>query len=167
LTIPVSFRSSLVSAVVIVSILAGCGGGPKDQSPQVLEGNGFVFAAPAGWDVARNARELSASKGEGLVSVRVFRLTRAYRPALFARASAELDRVARELAQGLKGRVTGQRTVIVDDRRARQYVVSYRGLLQVVTFVLVDRREYQLLCRRAADADDSACAGLVSSFSLS
>jgi hypothetical protein len=163
-----SFRSFILFGVALGSILAGCGGAATDQSPRVLGGNGFTFAAPAGWDVARRPGELSASGGKtDLVSVQVFRLTRPYRPALFGKAAVELDRVAGQLADGLDGHVTESRTVTVAGRRARQYVLAYRDLVQEVTFVLVDRREYQLLCRRMAKGDGGACVQLVSSFRLS
>lgn len=148
-------------------ILAGCGGGTRSQSPQRLDGNGFTFAAPDGWEVARKGERLWATGGASdLVSVQVFRLTHPYRPELFAEATGELDQVAGELARGLAGRVTESRTVTVAGHRARQYVVAYRGLVQEVTFVLVGRREYQLLCRREAKGDGGACDQLVSSFRL-
>jgi hypothetical protein len=163
-----SFRLSLaLCAASLAAILAGCGGGATGESPQVLNGNGFTYSAPTGWKVTRTDRKLAASEGRtDLVSVQVFPLTHAYRPALFAAASGELDRVAGELASGLRGKVTRSATVTVAGRRARQYVVTYRGLVQEVTFVLVDRREYQLLCRRASDADAAHCATLVRSFRL-
>jgi hypothetical protein len=162
-----SFRSIVaLSALAIVGLIqAGCGEGRKDVSSQVVEGNGFLFAAPAGWDVTRSARQLAAA-GEkpALVSVQVFPLTRAYRPALFEQASRELDRVAGDLARGLGGSVSSARTVTIDGARARQYELRYRDLLQEITFVLSGRREYQLLCRRKADAEGDACAQLVTSF---
>jgi hypothetical protein len=154
-------------AAALAAILAGCGGGAGSESPQVLDGNGFSFSAPTGWKVTRKERELAASDGRtDLVSVQVFPLTHRYRPALFDAATGELDRVAGRLASGLDGKVARSTTVTVAGHRARQYVLAYRGLVQEVTFVLVDRREYQLLCRRASDADAAHCAALVRSFRL-
>jgi hypothetical protein len=154
--------------VIAGLIQAGCGEGRKDGSSQTVEGNGFFFAAPAGWEVTRDGRRKLAVKGKesSLVSVHVFPLAKAYTPALFSRASRELDAVADDLARGLGGTITSARTVTIDGGRARQYEVRYRDLLQEITFVLAGRREYQLLCRRKADDGHDACVQLVSSFKL-
>ncbi len=148
-------------------ILAGCGGSGEGNSTQVLSGNGFSFAAPADWKVQRKARELAAAGREPeLVSVSVFRLARPYRPEMFAKVVPELDRVAGDLAKGLGGGVVSSKTVGVVGRKARQYEIRYAGRVQVTTFVLSGRTEYQLLCRRTVDGDAAACGRLVSSFRL-
>lgn len=138
-----------------------------------MKGNGFSFEAPGGWEVARKGRRVSAGGGgPALVSVDVIPLVRPYRPALFTRVATELDRVASEVAEGLAKRcdcdatVTAARTVTVDGRRARQYDVRYGDLVQEKTFVLDDRREYLLTCRREVNADRDACALLAASFKL-
>ena len=66
-------------------LLAGCGGGGRPGPDQAVPGNGFVFAAPAGWHVAGAPRQVSAAPdlgGDTLVSVSLFRLVGPYRPAL-------------------------------------------------------------------------------------
>jgi len=170
-----SFRSILVvGALVIVGLIqAGCGGAGKDGSSQAVKGNGFSFEAPGGWEVARTGRRVSAGGGgPALVSVDVIPLVRPYRPSLFTRVTAELDRVARDVAKGLAKRcdcdatVTASRTVTVDGMRARQYDLRYGDLVQEQTFVLDDRREYLLTCRRKVNADRDACALLTASFRL-
>jgi hypothetical protein len=164
-----SFRCSTAAvAAVLAAIVAGCGGGAEDSPPRVLDGDGFSFAAPAGWKVTRKEQEIAASDGDtSLVSVQVFRLTKPFRPTLFQAAATELDGVAARLAQGLGGRVERSGTVTVAGRRARQYALSYHGLVQEVTFVLDGRREYQLLCRRKSESDpEEACTSLVRTFRL-
>jgi hypothetical protein len=130
-------------------------------------GNGFTFAAPAGWEVKRSARTVAAEDGDvDRVQVTTFRLVKPYRPALFAAASRELDRVAEQLADRLKGRLTTRRTITVAGRKARQYVIDHDGTSQEITFVLRGRNEYQLLCRREDDGDGAACRLLVDRFAL-
>jgi hypothetical protein len=149
-----------------VLILAGCGGSGEEK-PQVARGEGFLFHAPGGWTVAHGKDSVRASHGDvDLVSVRRFQLVKAYRPALFAAASQELDRVAAQLARQLKGRVAAQQTTTVGGLKTRTYRVEYGDQAQEITFVLDGRREYQLLCRRKADGDDGACKQLVRTFRL-
>jgi hypothetical protein len=150
----------------VVLILAGCGGSGEEK-PQVARGDGYLFHAPAGWKIARDRDSVRASHGDvDLVSVRTFRLLKAYRPALFVAASQELDRVATQLARQLKGRVAARRTMEVGGRKTRSYEVRYGDQAQEITFVLDGRREYQLLCRRDADSDAAACDQLVRTFRL-
>jgi hypothetical protein len=101
------------------------------------------------------------------LEVRTFKLTRPYDDARFRNAARELDSVISRLAAQLEGQVTSRRTVRVDGRRSRSYVISYDGKTQEITFVLRDRQEHQLLCRRMANGDDAPCEGLLSSFVLS
>jgi hypothetical protein len=150
----------------VVLILAGCGGSGSEK-PQVARGDGYLFHAPGGWTISRGKDSVRASHGDvDLVSVRTFRLLKAYRPALFGAASQELDRVATQLARQLKGRVAAQRTMTVGGRKTRSYEVRYGDQAQEITFVLDGRREFQLLCRREADGDDGACEQLVRTFRL-
>jgi hypothetical protein len=152
--------------LLVVLILAGCGGGGK-REPQVVRGNGYRFEAPGGWNVTRTVRQAAASDGDvDRVEVTTFRLMRTYKPTLFVAAARELDGVARKLARELKGTVAGKGTVRVDGRRSRTYRIDYEGKTQELTFVLDGRREYQLLCRRDGDGDREACIRLVRTFAL-
>jgi hypothetical protein len=158
----------------LVSALAACGGGGGDE--RSVAGPGFTFSAPAGWDVETRGRSSSASPEEGataLVSVRVFRLARPYRPGLWETVEPELDRVAAELAEQLGGRIDSSATVVVDGRRAKRYDIRYERdgteVVERTAFVLEGRREFQLVCRyEAADEDEGprACAMLFSTLRL-
>jgi hypothetical protein len=97
----------------------------------------------------------------------VFRLVRAYDPARRAATSRELDRVADRVAAQLKGSVASRRSLEVAGLDARSYSVDFGGKVEEITFVLNGQREYELLCRRAAGADDAPCARLLASFALS
>jgi predicted Zn-dependent protease len=135
-----------------------------------LSGAGFSFDAPSGWKVTRSERVVQAADGDRAVSVTVFRLTHPYRPELWPRVVTELDGVARGLADQLRGTAADGATVTVAGRRARRYDVRFqrdgRDLVERITFVLEGLREYQLLCRYRAGADERACAALGSSFRL-
>ena len=140
-----------------------------------MHGSGFTFSTPVGWEVAQSPTGVSVSPQKGsetTVAVTVFRLVRPFRPALWKRASGELDGVADRLARQLHGTVEKQSTVHVALARARQYELSYErdgtSLRQRITFVLRGRREYELLCRwPAADGEPDACGLLTTSFKLS
>jgi hypothetical protein len=152
--------------------LAGCGGRPKPGAQQLLREAGFVIAAPADWQVARSPRQITSAPklgGDTLVSVTVFRLVRLYRPALWPKVAAELDRVATRLAAGQKAKLDASRTVHVLGQRSRQYDLSLpngdQPLKERITFFLFGRREFQLLCRwRKSDGEPSACGLLVRGF---
>jgi hypothetical protein len=161
----------LVAAAALA--LAGCGGGAGE--PSTVSGPGFTFSIPAGWDAQVVGRSASASPEEGareLVSVRVFRLARPFRPELWESVVPELDRVAGELAGRLGGSIESSETVVVDGRRAKRYDIRYdRDGTQVVertAFVLKGRREFQLVCRYEADDEEGprACDLLFSSLRL-
>jgi len=131
-------------------------------------GPGFAFEAPAGWVVTHHTDTAAASSGAvDRVEVRTFRLARPYDASRFQAAARELDGVISGIASQLEGKVTSRRTVVVDDRKARSYVVAYDGeKTQEITFVLDGRQEHQLLCRRLASADDGFCRALLESFAL-
>jgi hypothetical protein len=141
---------------------------------RTVRGNGFAVSIPAGWQVTQSPLGLSASASKGsdtTVSVTIFRLVRPYRPALWKRASAELDGIANLLARRLGGGVEARKTVRVGSARARQYELSYEhegtALRERITFVLRGLREYELLCRwRKADGEPQACGQLLASFTL-
>jgi hypothetical protein len=131
-----------------------------------------VIAAPADWQVARAPGQISTAPkpgGDTLVSVTVFRLVRSYRPALWPKVSAELDRVANELAGRQKAKLDTSRSVHVLGQRSRQYDLSLsngdRPLKERITFFLFGRREFQLLCRwRESDGQPDACGLLIRGF---
>ena len=132
-----------------------------------MTGDGFRFAAPAGWTVAQTARSSAASSGPvNRVEVQTYRLVRPYRAELFDAASRELDRIAGALAVQLHGRVASRATTRVAGRDARSYRIDYDSRVSEITFVLDGRREYELLCRRPAAAASDTCAAFVRSFAL-
>jgi hypothetical protein len=158
----------------LVVAIAGCGGG--DEGPQTVAGPGFTYSAPAGWNVDLRGRSGTATPHEGateLVSVRLFRLARPFRPELWESVVPELDRVAGELAQQLDGRIDSSAIVVVDGRRAKRYDIRYdrdgTEILERTAFVLTGRREFQLVCRyELADGGEGAeaCALLFSTLRL-
>lgn len=136
------------------AVLAGCGGGGA-AATQSVSGEGFSFAAPSSWKIVRTAGTVSVRNEGALLSVTAIGLRRAYRPELWPKVVPELDRVAAEFAQRERGKVTASRTVIIGGRRARQYDIDAPGARERVTFLLVGRREYQLLCTNAEDDCDA------------
>lgn len=154
-------------ALVLVVLVAGCGGDTTASSAQEVRGSGYAFEAPGGWDVTRSARTVTASEGnEGeSVSVTRFRLDRAYARRLAAQVTRELDSVAAALARKLGGRVERRTRPAIAGRPAWAYTLAgARDGTTRLGFVLVGRREYQLLCRGAGDGE--ACRGLFASFRL-
>jgi hypothetical protein len=133
-----------------------------------VTGNGYRFAAPAGWRVTHAARVTSAGKGEELVSVTVFPLGRPFGPELWAKTVPELDRVASQLAAQLGGRVKSLESGALAGHRSRSYDIAFtRGgndLVERIAFIFAGRREYQVLCRFSAD--DAACRDFRTSFRL-
>jgi hypothetical protein len=157
--------------LVLATLLAGCGSTPSDhEATRAVRGNGYAFVAPESWRVARSGRTVSASEGDKLVSVTVFRLARRYTPSLWAKVVPVLDGVAAQLAQGLGGRVDARETVVLAGRRARRYEIAFsrdgKDLVERIAFVLDGRREYQLLCRfaRGDDGAASTCSAFLASF---
>jgi hypothetical protein len=151
-------------------VLASCGGDGDGGSTQQIHGRGYVFSAPADWTVARTSREVSASKGIELLSVRRYPLLRAYRPELWGKVVPELDRAAEAVAQQQQGTVSDRQTVTIAGQRARRYDVEYehegKKLLERLAFVLRGKVEYLLLCRYESGGDTGACDGLLTSFRL-
>jgi hypothetical protein len=96
--------------------------------------------------------------------VTTYTLQKPYRPALFAAATTELDRIAAKLAAEAGGKLTEKQTVQVDGKEIR----AYRFGTTRIGFVLVGKREYQLLCELPPDGRDAdgACGLLFKSFSL-
>jgi hypothetical protein len=152
-----------------VLVLAGCGGKAAPKT-QILIGPGFDFTAPAGWTAKREARSAGASSGDRAVSVTVFALKRRFTAALWPKVVPELDRVAASLADQLRGRVNEGATVTIAGRRARRYDIAFsrsgKNFVERISFLLDGKREFQLLCRYPAGADEPACAALGSSFRL-
>lgn len=163
---------------VVVALAAGCGGGggssaESESASRQVSGTGFVFSAPADWQVARTARGATTrpDSGPALTSVTVLALRRRYRPALFARVARGLDRITTALAAQLKGKVVARRSVKVGGIRSRQYDVAYKrtgsDLIDRITYVLRGKSEYYLLCRwPAGDPPPPACAQLTSTFRI-
>ena len=106
-----------------------------------------------------------AASGRSEVSVQTFPLLKPYRPSEFAAVARELDRDAIELAAQAGKPLAASETTTVAGRKIR----AYRYGTTRIGFVLVDKLEYQLLCRLGSGGGDpdGACAMLFSSFSLS
>lgn len=131
-----------------------------------MHGPGSRFSAPPGWAVRRVGAAVSARKDGALVSVTVFRLVKPYSPSLFGRAARELDGVATKLAAQGGATLDERATTTVDGRKVRVYGFANDTVRTRIGFVLVGRREYQLLCERPAGKPDpdGACALLFASF---
>jgi len=153
-------RAKLLLAVVC--ILAGCGGAGSGTWQQV-QGDGFRYNAPAAWTVSGAA---ATNGAVDRVEVLVFRLVRPYDPVRRVAAVRELDRVAGRVAGQLKGVIASRRSLPVVGFDARSYTIRFDDKTEQITFLLQEQREYQLLCRRAAGADDGPCAELLQSFAL-
>jgi hypothetical protein len=164
-------------ALVLPLALAACGGGSKHVQPTanvVVKGPGFRFEAPSGW--ARTTTETAAqarldASGQTVVSATVFTLLKPYSPKLFAAAAKELDGVAAKLATQSRSTLSERKTVTVDGRLVRAYRLTAHPpsgppFDERIGFVLVAKREYQLLCRAPVGSGDpgGACALLYASF---
>jgi hypothetical protein len=161
-------------AFLLVLAASGCGGGgggSAETAPaagQEVKGPGFVFRAPEEWQKTVRATSASAQENPStLVSAVVLPLVKPYRIALFPQAAKELDRVADTYAANVKGTVSSRRTVEVAGRQAREYRIAHGGLVDLITFVLRGRRNYQLTCRwRESDGEPDACGQLAASFAF-
>jgi hypothetical protein len=151
--------------LALLFTLSACGSGTKTHpvSTRVVRGPGFSFSAPGGWSTNRTQQAVAVLSGTSRVSVTTYTLQKPYRPALFAAAAKELDGIAAKLAAEAGGTLTQKQTVQVDGRKVR----AYRFGSTRIGFVLLGRREYQLLCQLPPDGKDAAgaCALLFRSFS--
>jgi hypothetical protein len=162
----------VAGALLVVLAAAGCGDGGGGTTATVatggqeVRGPGFVFRAPEDWQSTVGATSATAKQDpSALVSVVVLPLVKPYRIALFPQVAKELDRVADTYAANLKGSVESRRTVEVAGRKAREYRIAHGDLVDLITFVLRGRRNYQLTCRwRESDGEPDACAQLAGSF---
>lgn len=125
-----------------------------------MRGEGYAVRMPADWQVRRHGRIVEAGSGKALVSVTTLPLPKAFTPALWREAVAEMDKRAAQYAEQVGTSVDRSRTITVAGQEARAYDLK-RDLR--LAFLLVDRREYVLYCRNAG----SACDTLFSSFQLS
>jgi len=147
----------------VLFILAGCGGSsqPAAVSGHLVQGPGFSFSAPTGWTVKRKPHALVASQGDSAVSVTRFTLLKPYEPKLFDKTAKELDGVAARLAAASGGKLDESTTTLVDGRRIRAYRYASKGTKMRIGFVLIGRREYQLVC---SGDTGGPCTLLFSSF---
>jgi hypothetical protein len=106
----------------------------------------------------------SASQDSQLVEVSTFPLVKRYDDALFGKVARELGVRMKEVAAALHGKVTHARTVTVAGIKSHSYAVTAGSSLLEYTFVLKDRREYQLLCRYPTGKSNSVCVQLLRSF---
>jgi hypothetical protein len=166
--------------VALAGLLAGCGGGggsategtTTQASGRHVVGPGFTFFAPESWAVSHDARSATVKPGGDeptLAQVTALALRSRYRPALYAKVSKELDAVTKSLAEKLNGKVIARRDVVTGGIKARQYDVAYEkggeGLVDRITFVLKEKREYYVLCRWLADrGEPEACGQLIRTF---
>src|SRR5690242_20250983 len=95
-------KPALVGLAAAVIVLAGCGGGGHRATAsdvKTVVGGGYRFSAPSSWSVSRTGREVTAiGDPVDLVGVTTFALARPYRPSLWTKAVAALDRTAAGLA---------------------------------------------------------------------
>jgi hypothetical protein len=172
-------RSRLIPvplAAVVAAVAVGCGGNgsasdvAEPVTVKTVSGPGFTFKADQAREIARTPRSVSVlpleSGSQELASVTIFPLVKPYRPALWPRAAAELDGVARRLAESLGGELEQQpKTVRIGGLRGRQYEIGYEhegvALRQQLTLLLSRRTEYQLLCRWEASTDTPEGCGIL------
>jgi hypothetical protein len=130
----------------------------------VLHGTGFSFSVPKAWRSFISTRVVRAASGRSEVSVQTFSLLRPYKPEQFAAVTKELDRDAQQLAAQAGKPLETRETTTVAGMKIR----AYRYGTTRIGFVLVDKLEYQLLCRLGSGGTDpdGACAMLFSSFTL-
>jgi hypothetical protein len=163
--IPGTSRAKQATLLCLLLILAGCGGSTRPKvRHQVVSGPGFRFQAPAGWHVARSAREASASHGSELVKVATFALVKPYSARLFDRVEGELAIRMQQLAAQTGGKVSASSTVTAAGIKSHAYDVTVGDHVDQYTFVLRGKREYQLLCRRRSSHGTEVCEALIASF---
>jgi hypothetical protein len=151
--------------LLAVLILAGCGGSSEPNAhPQVVRGRGFSFEAPAGWRVQHSVQGSAAARGSELVQVSTFPLARPYTPALFGRVARELRLRMQTIAHETNGTLTGMNTVTAGGVKSHRFDVKVDDHVDQYTFVLIGKREYQLLCRVQTSSSDAFCSDLLTSF---
>ena len=157
--------------LAVLFILSACGGSAKPSTVRsaVEHGPGFSFSVPRDWNVRRTGTSVAARKGSSLASVSVFTLQKPYNAALFDQAAKELDGVAAKLAAQAGAKLAERMTTTVDGRKIRAYRFANDSMQTKIGFVLVDKREYQLLCEMSAGTSDpdGACATLFATFRTS
>jgi hypothetical protein len=158
-----SFRF-VTSLLLSLTILAGCGGSGGGKDAQIVTGPGFRFKAPADWPVTRAPGRVAAGTREELVQVATFALLKPYSSGLFGKVQKELTQRMTAVAGQTGGRLAGTETVDAGGVRSHSYRVESKDRIDQYTFVLRGRREYQLLCRRAASKGDETCRQLIESF---
>lgn len=94
----------------------------------------------------------------------LFTLLKSYDPTRFAAAAKELDGIAARLAAQAGGKLTESATTIVAGRKIRSYRFESKAVPTRIGFVLVGKREYQLVC---SGNTSSPCDLLFSSFIVS
>ena len=162
--------AKVVVPVGVLFILSACGGSGTSTVglTQGVSGDGFTILVAEGWKVSGAGQgKVRARNGESLVSVTAFPLLKPYDPGKFDAAAKELDGIAAKLAAQAGAELTEKTTTTVDGRQVRAYRYTEGASEIRVGFVLVGKREYQLLCRLpAGGADpDGACSLLFESFS--
>jgi len=153
----------------VASILAGCGSSGHKNRPadvRTVDGSGFTFAAPAGWQVRHADGAVTAASGVELLQVTPFPLQKRYTDRLFAAVETELSARLRVLARESGGTLSPATTVVVSGIRSHSYRIDVGDTVDQYTFVLREKREYQLLCRRRPADPDDFCRALLSSFRL-
>jgi hypothetical protein len=152
-------------------LLAGCGGGGSGSAAKPVihvSAPGSRFSVPAGWKVTRTENAVLASPpGDKVVIAGVYRFPtlKPYRPDLWPRVSAALDRDARDLARQLKGKLVSSADARVAGIRARQYDFEYGDRKARIMFLYRGRKEFELYCRWSAHDDmPDACTDLATSF---
>jgi len=164
--IPRHFRPKRL-LVATVLILAGCGGASTATAPpQRVAGTGFVFQAPAGWQLQRGHNLVMATHDSELVQVSAFPLQKPYTDALFGKVTKELTTRVSQVAAETGGKVAGRSVVTAAGIRSHRYLVTVGDHVDEYTFVLRAKREYLLLCRRRSSHDQSPCDQLIKSFVL-
>jgi hypothetical protein len=154
-----------VAAGALVAVMvAGCGGSSAPKAQRV-SASGYRFSAPRGWRVVRTRLAVTASGGDDLVQVSAFPLAKRYHPSLFAKVAPELEAQLGKATATVGGTVERAGAVRAAGVRSHVFRVAVGGHVDEYTFVLVGRREYQLLCR-SKRAGAAACRQLQASFEL-
>jgi hypothetical protein len=68
------------------------------------------------------------------------------------------------IARETGGTLTGMHTVTAGGVKSHRFDVKVDGHVDQYTFVLIGKREYQLLCRFQTSSSDAFCSDLLTSF---